>query len=105
MKFAHYQNICIRMHAHMHMLCTSHTCRIHSLFSLTVRTILKILIMYRCLVRIRMLTYWFVLVQHYRIARYEALKPELAYRQHELAHTCTLYRPPINTQPCHSAVG
>ena len=48
--------------AHMHMQ--------------TVRTILKILIMYRCLARIRMLTYWFVLVQHYRIARYEALKAE-----------------------------
>ena len=93
------------MHAHMHMLCTSHTCRMHPLFSLTVKTILKILIMYRCLACIRMLTYWFVLVQHYRIAHYEVLKADAPESDHELAHTCTLYRAPINTQPCHCAVG
>ena len=71
----------------------------------TVRTILKILIMDRCLARIRMLTYWFVLIQHYRIACYEALKAEVPGLKHELAHTCTLYRAPINTQPGHSVVG
>ena len=68
------------------------------------KTIPKILIMERCLACIRMLTYWFVLVQHYRIACYEALKAEVTGLKHEPAHTCTLYRAPINTQPCHSAV-
>ena len=101
MKFAHYQNICARMHAHMHMLFTSHTCRMRTLFFRTVKTILKILIMSHAYACSHIGSYWF----NYRIARYEALKPQLLARSHKLAHTCTLYRAPINTQPDPSAVG
>ena len=77
MKFAHYQNICARMHAHMHMLCTSHTCCMHPLFSLTVKTILKILIMLHAYACSHIGSYWFNTTE---LHGYEALKPELAYQ-------------------------
>ena len=62
----------------------------------------QILIMshaYACLV------YWFVLVQHTELHATKALKPAHSLLNHELAHTCTLYRAPINTQPDPIAVG
>ena len=66
-----------------------------------VKAILKILIMSHAYACSHIGSYWF----NYRIARYEALKPELLARSHDLAHTYTLARAPINTQPCHCAVG
>ena len=66
-----------------------------------VKAILKILIMSHAYACSPIGSYWF----NYRIARYEALKPQLLARSHELAHTCTLYRAPINTQPDPIAVG
>ena len=66
-----------------------------------VKAILKILIMSHAYACSPIGSYWF----NYRIARYEALKPQLLARSHELAHTCTLARAPINTQACHCAVG
>ena len=54
---------------------------------------------YACLV------YWFVLVQHTELHATKALKPAHSLLNHELAHTCTLYRAPINTQPDPIAVG
>ena len=91
MKFAHYQNICVRMHAHLQLACTCIS-----------RNRSQILIMshaYACLV------YWFVLVQHTELHATKALKPAHSLLNHELAHTCTLYRAPINTQPDPIAVG